>query len=317
MVKKSNKFNNYLHKIILEEELDIEVPPVYTANTTNINANNSLLNIEDESTIKYIDQTIAIVPGSFKPPHKGHWEMILKYCEIADKVIIVISNISYIQKLNSQLSKTNLKPLAGILAKITDYNKDAEYIKNIIISDVDQITFTELEDIIINKLIPVLTDNKITSKLDNYLVSLREKLFSNLRKTSIDTIIEPEISQQIFEIYRNVYNLNNKVEIIISNSASPFGTMLYIIENECKDCTIYLGVSEKGEDNTRFDFVQNTIEKNARNLTNEIIPYPVKVQTMLSATDIRNNISNLQKDWFPDKLSESNFEQIKHLLLEQ
>lgn len=35
--------------------------------------------------------TIAIVPGSFKPPHKGHLDMISQYSKRADEVYVLIS----------------------------------------------------------------------------------------------------------------------------------------------------------------------------------------------------------------------------------
>ena len=35
--------------------------------------------------------TIALYPGAFKPPHKGHFEVVQKLLEVADKVIILIS----------------------------------------------------------------------------------------------------------------------------------------------------------------------------------------------------------------------------------
>lgn len=36
--------------------------------------------------------TIAMVPGSFKPPHKGHYSMIEYFSTIANKVYVVISD---------------------------------------------------------------------------------------------------------------------------------------------------------------------------------------------------------------------------------
>ena len=36
-------------------------------------------------------KTIAIVPGAFKPPHKGHLDMVRKYADLADEVIVLIS----------------------------------------------------------------------------------------------------------------------------------------------------------------------------------------------------------------------------------
>ena len=37
-------------------------------------------------------QTIAVVPGAFKPPHRGHLGMIEEYADKADKVVILISS---------------------------------------------------------------------------------------------------------------------------------------------------------------------------------------------------------------------------------
>ena len=36
-------------------------------------------------------ETVAILPGKFKPPHRGHLDMIEHYARLADKVIILIS----------------------------------------------------------------------------------------------------------------------------------------------------------------------------------------------------------------------------------
>ena len=36
-------------------------------------------------------KTIAVVPGAFKPPHKGHLDMVEKYAGAADEVIVLIS----------------------------------------------------------------------------------------------------------------------------------------------------------------------------------------------------------------------------------
>ena len=51
--------------------------------------------IEDESDDPVVDaeypKTIAVVPGAFKPPHKGHLDMVRAYAEIADEVVVLIS----------------------------------------------------------------------------------------------------------------------------------------------------------------------------------------------------------------------------------
>ena len=52
--------------------------------------------IEDEFAGGRPPQTIALVPGAFKPPHKGHADMVRRYAtgdgvEKADKVYVIIS----------------------------------------------------------------------------------------------------------------------------------------------------------------------------------------------------------------------------------
>ena len=53
------------------------------------------LDTEDEEDDPVIDtdfpKTIAIVPGAFKPPHKGHLDMVRKYAKMADDVVVIIS----------------------------------------------------------------------------------------------------------------------------------------------------------------------------------------------------------------------------------
>lgn len=49
------------------------------------------LNEEDTPQDNIGNRTIALVPGSFKPPHKGHFEMFKHYARNADEVYVVIS----------------------------------------------------------------------------------------------------------------------------------------------------------------------------------------------------------------------------------
>ena len=48
------------------------------------------LNEEDERLKRKAD--IAFVPGSFKPPHKGHWDLVTSYLKDAEKVVVLISD---------------------------------------------------------------------------------------------------------------------------------------------------------------------------------------------------------------------------------
>ena len=45
-----------------------------------------------------IKNSVALVPGSFKPPTAGHLDMVKKYSDMADKVI-VMNNYRKIEEL--------------------------------------------------------------------------------------------------------------------------------------------------------------------------------------------------------------------------
>jgi len=51
--------------------------------------------MDDESDDPVVDadypKTVAVVPGAYKPPHKGHLDMVRKYAETADEVVVIIS----------------------------------------------------------------------------------------------------------------------------------------------------------------------------------------------------------------------------------
>ena len=51
--------------------------------------------LDDESDDPVVDtdypKTVAIVPGAFKPPHKGHLDMVRSYADEADEVVVLIS----------------------------------------------------------------------------------------------------------------------------------------------------------------------------------------------------------------------------------
>jgi len=42
---------------------------------------------------EYVKRTVAVVPGAFKPPHKGHLEMVKHYADKADEVYVFISKL--------------------------------------------------------------------------------------------------------------------------------------------------------------------------------------------------------------------------------
>jgi len=66
--------------------------PVKITGNFIVNGQNSPFNqVLGEEQIVGEDQTIAIVPGAFKPPHRGHLHMVEEYSNRANKVIVLIS----------------------------------------------------------------------------------------------------------------------------------------------------------------------------------------------------------------------------------
>ena len=110
--------------------------------------------IESEKDFIYKDMTLAIVPGSFKPPHKGHWEMVMSYVDEVDKVIVLISNISKAAISSRPMSSANLKDLGKLKEQIEwmknnwapDPRTDEDYEIICSLSEkADSLTFAELK----------------------------------------------------------------------------------------------------------------------------------------------------------------------------
>ena len=308
-----NKFNTTFFNILCEE------------NINNIEAiSNDKNTIEDP---KYIDKTLAMVPGSFKPPHKGHWNMILEYTKIADYVYIFISNISTKVISNRSLSKSNLQPIAKLISKFEDkknnyvdktlYQFISNQFENLIRdSNLNMLNYNVLIkyiETIINKINETKSTefSEFVENLNKIKIDLDKKLFKSIRNTENNIEIEPETSKEIFEIFINRYGLTDKVFVEIPENPSPMAAVIPFVNDLCKDCTIYLGSSKKGGDEARWDSFLKSFEKNP---TNYIIEYPVEVKTNLSATDLRNNITSLKREWFPEKITDADFNKIQELL---
>lgn len=264
-----------------------------------------------ENQKRFQNMTIAIVPGSFKPPHKGHWDMIMEYAMQSDKVLVLISNISLESNSQRVLSKSSLSSLSKILADYTLENEHAISIVNSIKENADKLTLKSLENYINNLLQYLDKDSDMYKELTKYISKLKQSVLKSIRKTATGSEITPEQAKQIFDIFVQAYNMQNKVIVEIGEKASPMSSAVPIINDECENCKILLGTSNKGDDGARWPSLINSFNKENNN---EFIEATVDVKTNISATYIRNNIQNLQKDWFPDNLTEEDFQKIKMIL---
>lgn len=258
---------------------------------------------------KYTDKTICIIPGSFKPPHKGHFEMILDCVKQAELVFVFISNTSEKHIAARWISKSNLIKFAKIISKF-QLSPKVQNLYNKLVENAEEITFNDLIDFV-NNVKTISNDEKLNEELTKFIESTKATLFKSIRRTSTGTEITPEIAKEIFEIFIKAYGLENKVFIEISKSSSPMTEAIGFANNECKDCTIYLGRSTKNDD---FSAINTLLKSFEDNPTNTIVPFPIEVKTNISATNLRENITNLNKEMFPEKISEDDFKKIQSLL---
>ncbi len=295
------KFSDLYCKIIAEEELS-QAPA-------------------EDSPKKYENMSIAVVPGSFKPPHKGHWEMVMKALKSSDKTIVLVSNISEKANLSRTLSMSNLKPLWKAKDLWETNCKDSlpmlEDAFTSLADKADSLSYYDAEEKLKDSLDSIDTESlgkkekKVVESLEKWLSSLKKDLTKSIRRTSTGKEITPEIAVEIFKIYAKAYNVPQEaIEIKASESASPVKDFFYVLK-DCKNCDVKLVTSDKGEDATRFDHLFDNPPEDA---TNRCSVMPVAVQTMISATDIRENLDQISRDWFPKDISDEDFEKIKELL---
>tara|TARA_R110002020_G_scaffold461897_2_gene681119 strand:+ start:419 stop:1198 length:780 start_codon:yes stop_codon:yes gene_type:complete len=51
-----------------------------------------MLELEDEDSDPVGSRTIAVIPGSFRPPHLGHLNMVKEYSQQVDEVVILVNS---------------------------------------------------------------------------------------------------------------------------------------------------------------------------------------------------------------------------------
>lgn len=189
---------------------------------------------------KVFSKTVALLGGSYKPPHAGHWNMILEYLKNANKVIVIISN---------------------------------------------------------------------------------PKSPASIRKTKFGTVITPEISKKIFEIFTNRYNVQDKVEILISDKPSPIVDLYDYTDKNLKNVNVIFGSSKKDGDEKKFaaavKYYEDNIDINLINpLESAVLPFKSKDGIEISASIIRDNIDNQEiiRKMMPTKLTEEDIQTIIKLL---
>jgi len=99
-----------------------------TGNFSPINQIIGLIKYDDDKTSQNIEeslmsdksqtvQKVALFPGSFKPPHRGHLSVVKKLCEDYDKVIVFVSNPRTPKKIRMGLEAEDSVKLFNLYIK--------------------------------------------------------------------------------------------------------------------------------------------------------------------------------------------------------
>lgn len=164
---------------------------------------------------------------------------------------------------------------------------------------------------------------KYLKKADKVIVLISNpKSTKSERKTKTGKTITPEMSEKIWRIFLDRYNLNNKVEVKISPFPSPITAAFDYVENDLKNKNIIFGVSRKGDDWKRYSTAQEYFKNIDRTDITVLDPYENAVEPFelngqpVSATTVRQNIDNpkMIKQYFPKKLTDGDLREIMEIL---
>ena len=159
-------------------------------------------------------------------------------------------------------------------------------------------------------------------KADEVIILISDpKNPKSIRRTANGTIITAQMAKEIFDIYITRYNFQKKVKAIISPESSPITALFKYIDNNLQDVNVIMGVSKKGGDEARFKSAEKYYADNEHiNLLNPletaVEPYLDKNGQPISATDVRNNIGNIEviKNYLPEKLTPGDIQKILNIL---
>lgn len=162
---------------------------------------------------------------------------------------------------------------------------------------------------------------KYADKADEVKIIISDpKSAKSIRKTSLGTVITPEMSKKIWEIYLKRYGLKN-VTVDISTEPSPITALYKYVDEHLKDVNVIFGVSTKGDDVARFKSAMKYYADNEHihlidPATTAVTPYTSSNGTAVSATDIRNNVDNpdVIRELLPSKLTDGDVQEVISIL---
>ena len=228
-------------------------------------------------------ETAYILPGSFKPPHKGHLSLLLKIIkkskkEHIGKIVILISK--KVRPLDNRFSYLEQKSKEELQNALGDYYQGEEY-------------------------------KKILSLKKNDLIKFIKELLLHDKLLNVNA----EQSLKIWKIYIKNLGINiPKIEVRISNQNNIMletdKIILELFREKYKK--IILLKSAKNASNSRFDFLER---KYSRYIETRLFPDIKNIEATGMRYALLNNDYNLFLKYLPKDLSKNICEKIYKILL--
>jgi cytidyltransferase-like protein len=250
-------------------------------------------------------QNITIIPGSFKPPHKGHLSLIENIIKKGNnsKIIIIISNKP--RTFDSRFQYYEKKTKDELQKALIDYYPNMQ----------DYILSLSKDKIL--KLIKDLINYSLNKSMNNS--NLINKL--KINKKNKLKIVNSKQSLKIWNIYlkylKEKYKNKKKFPKIIFKISETNNIIKETIKTilkcfkENKYNKIILMKSEKNKDNSRFDFILKSYHKY---IDIQLFPNIKNINaTHMRNSILRNNKINFYK-YLPSDLNESDKIKIWKLL---
>jgi cytidyltransferase-like protein len=228
---------------------------------------------------------ITIIPGSYKPPHKGHLSLIEKLIKNNNnsKIIIIISKKSRSLDKNfiymEQKSKLDLQ---NSLIKYFPSNK-----KEILLLSKKDIIL-KINNLIKDNILKSINDNQSYKVWNIYLKYLKKK-YSNIKLPKI--------------IFRKCEKNN-----IISETTK---VILELFRNKNKTDNIVLMKSAKNENNSRFKFLE---ERYSKYIKTKLFPNIKDIDATGMRTSLLNDDKNKFIKYLPSDLEKKDINKIWNIL---
>jgi hypothetical protein len=227
---------------------------------------------------------IIIIPGSYKPPHKGHLSLIEKLIKNKNKklkIIIIISKKSrpLDNHFSYDINKYSKEEIQNAFMKYFPNNKIISLSKNNLIKK-------------INKLIE---ENKLDSINADQSLKIWNIYLKYLKKKYKDNPYFPEI---IFKISETNNIIKETINIVLKSFRE-------------KPLSITLMKSKKNANNTRFKFLE---EKYSKYIKVKLFPNIKDIDATGMRLSILNNNRKLFDEYLPKDLEQNKKDKIWKIL---